>query len=1082
MKKSIIKITIIALLMSVVINLPAQQLDMDKLTGMKARSIGPAGMSGRVTAIDVVLSNTSIIYAGTASGGLWKSTSAGINWTPVFDKENTQSIGDIAIQQSNPSVVWVGTGEGNPRNSMNSGGGIYKSLDGGATWKNMGLEKTRNIHRVIIDPQNPNVVYVGAIGVPWGDQKERGVYKTTDGGKTWENILYINEKTGVGDMVMDPSNPNKLIVGMYEHHRKPWQFVSGGDGSGMYITYDGGATWQKKTSKNGLPEGNFGRMGFAISMNRPEIVYAWVESSKNAIYRSADGGENWVKMNDKTDDIGGRPFYYSSIAVDPKNENRLYTYYSEVNVSEDGGKTFRKLLPYSGVHPDHHAWWINPEDPAHMIDGNDGGLYTTHDYGKNWRFAENIPVTQFYHVNVDMELPYNVYGGAQDNGVYAGPAYMWKDQGIYNTYWKELMFGDGMDVIPDPVDNRYGYSMTQNGALVRYDKETGYKHSIKPTHPDPKMRLRFNWNSGLALDPFDNNIVYYGSQFLHKSTDKGVTWEIISPDLSSNMEFDYEKEAKGGVGTEIGSENYGNIITISPSTLEKNVIWVGTDDGHVQLTRDGGKTWTDVTPTVGFAKGSWIPQLNASTYNAGEVFVVANNYRKADSKPYLFRSKDYGKTWVSMVSGAQLGEENYVLAMVQDKVEPKLIFVGTENGLFISLDEGKNYTRWTVGFPKSAPTMDLVIHPREQDLVIGTFGRSFYILDDIRPLRELVKNGTQVLSKTIHLFTPPEAYIAEYQYADGVMFPAEGMYMGENRAAGAMISYVANKAQAKKEVAVEAPSKNKGKKTEVKPEPVPAPEIKGNVKYDSVKIEIFNTNGERIVNDRMKSPETGGLHRYQWDLTETAPKAPSRGGAGDRWGGSVSIKALPGTYKVRMTYGDAKDSTQLVVKYDPRFNVSQDILEARYKMQKDLGQMMEVAATATTRLRESNDLAAEYLKEMESRKNEDLKSKIDQTKAVKDSIKAIMDSILGIPQVGLGTKPADPTLTRMIISALGYISSAKGSINATDRRVYGFAEDEINKIVERVNKFYSTTWSSYKQLMEAANLSPFKSYPPLNRN
>ncbi len=1082
MKKNRINVIIIALLVSVVINLPAQKLDMEKLSGMKARSIGPAGMSGRVTAIDVVLSNTSIIYAGTASGGLWKSTSAGINWTPVFDKENTQSIGDIAIQQSNPSVIWVGTGEGNPRNSMNSGGGIYKSLDGGATWKNMGLEKTRNIHRVIIDPQNPNVVYVGAIGIPWGEHKERGVYKTIDGGKTWENILYINEKTGVGDMVMDPANPNKLIVGMYQHERKTWQFVSGGDGSGMYITYDGGATWQKKTSKNGLAEGNLGRMGFAMAMNKPEIVYAWVESSKNAIYRSADGGENWLKVNDKTDDIGGRPFYYSSIAVDPKNENRLYTYYSEVNVSEDGGKTFRKLLPYSGVHPDHHAWWINPEDPAHIIDGNDGGLYTTHDYGVNWRFAENIPVTQFYHVNVDMEIPYNVYGGAQDNGVYAGPGYMWKDQGIYNTYWKELMFGDGMDVIPDPKDNRYGYSMTQNGALVRYDKETGYKHSIKPTHPDPKMRLRYNWNSGLALDPFDNNIVYYGSQFLHKSTDKGATWEIISPDLSSNAQFDYEKGAEGSAGTEIGSENYGNIITISPSTLEKNLIWVGTDDGHVQLTRDGGKTWADVTPTVGFSKGSWIPQLNASTYNAGEVFVVANNYRKADSKPYLFRSKDYGKTWESMVNGAQLGEENYVLAVVQDKIEPKLIFVGTENGLFISLDEGKNYTRWTVGYPKAVPTMDMVIHPREQDLVIGTFGRSFYILDDIRPLRELVKNGTQVLSKTMHLFTPPEAYIADYQYADGVMFPAEGMYMGENRAAGAMISYVVNKPEAKKAVPVEAPSVKKGKKPEVKQEQVAAPAIKSNIKFDTVKIEIFNTKGEIIVDDKVKAPEAGGLHRYQWDLAETGPKAPSRAGAVSGGARSVSIKALPGNYKVRMTYGDVKDSTQLIVKYDPRFNVSQDILEARYKMQKDLGQMLELAATATSRLRESNDLVTEYLKELESRKDENLKPQIDQTKAVKDSIKAIMDSIVGESQFGLASKPSSPKISQIINSALGYISSSKGNINATDRRVYGFAEDETNRVMNRVNTFYNTSWSSYKQLMEAANLSRFKSYPPLNRN
>ena len=413
--------TFIILLLAYAVS--AQKIDMEKMKGFKPRSIGPAGMSGRITSIDVVVSNPDIIYAGSASGGLWRSTSGGINWEPLFDKEAVLSVGAVTVQQDNPSVIWVGTGEGNPRNSLNGGYGIYKSLDAGKTWKLMGLEKTRNIHRVIIDPRNPQVVYVAAIGSPWGEHPERGVYKTTDGGTTWERILFVDDKTGCADLVMDPSNPNKLIAAMWQHRRWPWVFKSGGPGSGMHITFDGGKTWTKRTSKDGLPEGELGRMGLTIAASKPDVVYALVESKKNALYRSSDGGQKWEMVNDKSSEIGDRPFYYSDIHADPTNENRLYTIYSEVNMSIDGGKSFQKLLPYSGVHPDHHAWWINPNNPSHMIDGNDGGLNITHDMGKNWRFVDNIPVGQFYHVNVDMDQPYNVYGGLQDNGSWVGHAY-----------------------------------------------------------------------------------------------------------------------------------------------------------------------------------------------------------------------------------------------------------------------------------------------------------------------------------------------------------------------------------------------------------------------------------------------------------------------------------------------------------------------------------------------------------------------------------------------------------------------------------------------------------------------------------
>ena len=632
----------------------SQQIDMNKLKGFKPRAIGPAGMSGRITAIDVINNHPNVIYVGAASGGVWRSENEGISWKPIFDKENIQAIGAITIQQSNPDVIWVGTGEGNPRNSLNGGYGIYKSIDGGKNWKLMGLEKTRNIHRIIIDKNNPNTVYVAAIGSPWGEHPERGVFKSTDGGKTWNKILFVNNKTGAADLVVDAANPNKLIVAMWEHRRKPYTFNSGGKGSGIYVTYDGGENWEKRTDKDGLPKGNLGRIGLAISKSNPKVVYALIEAKKNALYRSDDGGFKWKKINDKssgrgTGGIGNRPFYYSDIFVDPLNENRIYSVFTYVNFSIDGGKSFNQLMPAygsnSGVHPDHHAWWIHPTNPSFMIDGNDGGLNITKDKGKTWRFVENLPVGQFYHVNVDNDFPYNIYGGMQDNGSWAGPAFVLKSQGIRNSYWQELMFGDGFDVIPDPKDNRYGYAMSQQGYVGRYDRQTGLAKMIRPTHPDPDVKLRFNWNAAIAMDPFDQKTIYFGSQFVHKSTNQGYEWEIISPDLTTNDPEKQKQYESGGLTMDAtGAENYCTILAISPSNLEKNVIWVGTDDGNIQITKNGGNSWTNITPkSKSFPKGGWIAQIKPSKVKKGEAYVIVNNYRNVDLKPYLFRTRNYGK-------------------------------------------------------------------------------------------------------------------------------------------------------------------------------------------------------------------------------------------------------------------------------------------------------------------------------------------------------------------------------------------------------------------------------------------------------
>ena len=1071
-----------------------QKLDMEKLKGMKPRSIGPAGMSGRITAIDVVHSNTDIMYAGSASGGLWKTTSAGISWEPIFDKENVISIGAVAIQHNNPSVLWVGTGEGNPRNSLNGGYGIYKSLDGGKNWKVMGLEKTRNIHRIIIDPKNSNTIYVAAIGSPWGEHPERGVYKSIDGGANWERVLFVDDKTGCADLVMDPSNPNKLIAAMWQHKRWPWTFKSGGPGSSLHITFDGGKTWTKKTDKDGLPEGEWGRIGLAISANKPEVVYALIENKKNALYKSTDGGFKWSMINDKMNEIGDRPFYYCEIHADPKNENRLYTIYAEVNVSEDGGKSFSKLLPYKGVHPDHQAWWISPEDPSFIVDGNDGGLNITHDYGKNWRFVENIPVGQFYHVSVDMDQPYNVYGGLQDNGSWVGPAYTWKEGGIQNTYWQPVMFGDGFDVQADPEDNRYGYSMSQGGFLGRYDRKTGHTKIIRPTHPEATFKLRFNWNAALALDPFDKSTIYYGSQFVHKSADKGTTWDIISGDLTTNDKEKQKQHESGGITMDAtGAENHCTILAISPSPKEKGLLWVGTDDGQLQLSRDAGKTWTNLTSKItGMPKGAWIPQIQASIYNAGEVFVVVNNYRQFDFKPYLFRSIDYGQTWENIVTSAQVGENNYTLAVVQDLLEPKLIFLGTENGLWVSLDEGKSYTRWTSGYPAGVPTMDLVVHPREHDLVIGTFGRALYILDDIRPLREMVKEGTQVLNKTVHLFDAPDAYQVVTQDPAGILFPGNAMFQGENRTTGGMISFVINKPAVKKEEPkledkktdvkkpdakkeVKSVEKKEEKKEEVKEDKKP--------KYDSLTLEVFNSKGEKIRTIKQKTPEDNGLNRTTWALNERGVRQPSRekatAGAAEPSGSQV----LPGTYKLRMTFGGAKDSAMINVKSDTRYTNVESIILARYNMIKDLQKMMALGSQAMDRLRESKEIAEEFEKKMKEAKRDDLKEATDKTKIVKDSIIAIMDYIVGKEDKRQGiVRQPDPTPISYIGTAQFFISSSRDPVSITDQRVFQQAEQQINKLIERVNKFYEKTWPGYRTLMEKVSISPFKNYEPMKRN
>lgn len=882
---SVRNISIIFVLFLVVVQLQAQKIDMDMFQGMKPRNIGPAGMSGRVTAIAADPRNTDILYIGTASGGLWKSTNAGTTFKPVFDDQPVASIGALAVDPVRPDIIWAGTGEGNPRNSITGGYGIYKSLDGGKTWTLQGLEETRHIHRIIVNPVNSDIVYAGAIGSPWGPNKERGVFKTTDGGRSWEKILFTNDTSGVCDMVMDPTNPDKLFVGMWNHRRWPWFFKSGGDGSGLYMTLDGGKKFTKVI--NGLPQ-ETGRIGISVAKSRPDYVYAYVESKTSAIYRSTDGGFNWEKRGDRN--IGNRPFYYAEIYVDPKNENRLFTLYSSINMSEDGGLTFPVLIAES-VHLDHHAWWIDPANSRHMIDGNDGGMAITYDMGASWRHIANLPVGQFYHINVDMEQPYRIYGGLQDNGSWAGPAYAWYNGGLINEFWDFLIGGDGFDAVPVPGDPRYCYAQSQGGSLRRIDLLTGSGKDIRPV-PEAQVRLRFNWNAAIAQDPFDRNTIYFGSQFVHKSGDRGDTWIKVSQDLTTNDPAKLNQARSGGITTDAtGAEMHCTILTLAPSKVQKDLIWAGTDDGNIQITSDGGKTWTNAGENLkGAPKKAWIPQITASEYNAAEAWVVLNNYRVGDYSSYLYYTNNFGKTWQRIIDNQDVW--GYLLCFVQDPIEPNLMFAGTEYGLYVSFDKGEVWNKWTSGYP-TVSTYDMVIHPREADLVIGTFGRSIWILDDINPLREVARTGGKVLNEKIATFRPPSAVMASSKNLPGYYFRGDAIYEGTNRDISASITcYVSE------------------------------------VKDERLKVEISDTDG--IVVRNFESDLKKGFNRISWRFDKNPmPSAGqiNRGNQNDQEnrgrqfrgpGGGSGAKVLPGEYSVKLSYNQGSSVTRLTVNNDPR--------------------------------------------------------------------------------------------------------------------------------------------------------------------
>lgn len=1009
------------------------------------RNIGPGGMSGRITSIAVNPRDKAEIFVGAASGGVWRSRSAGIEWEPVFDEQPVLSIGALEIDPTNPNRIWAGTGEGNPRNSQSSGGGIYLSRDGGDSWELMGLENTSNIHRVVVNANNPNVIYAGAQGSAWKESENRGLYISKDGGKSWEKKLYVNETTGIADLVADPTNPDKMFAAMWDFHRDPWYFRSGGEGSGLYVTYDGGENWKKLGPENGLPKGELGRIGLAVSHSSPSRVYALVEAAQNSLYVSDDGGKNFRDIQPKGN-YGNRPFYYSDIFVDPQNENRIYSIHSMVSRSEDGGKTWEVIVPYSGVHPDHHAFWIDPENPDFMIDGNDGGMAITHDRGVSWRFVENIPVAQFYHINYDMDTPYNVYGGMQDNGSWKGPSSIWKSGGIRNSYWKELMFGDGFDVLPDAENSRFGYAMWQQGNLGYYDTETGTSRYIQPVHPKGE-ELRFHWNAAIVADPFDPNTVYFGSQYVHKTTDKGNNWEIISPDLTRLDTLKQSLSGKtGGLTLDVtGAENYNSILAIEPSPIEQGVIWTGADDGALWVTRDGGKNWSDVSPKAGVPDSGWIPQIHASKYKKGEAFAVINDYRRGDDSPYLMKTSDYGKTWKNIVSGK--GINTYVLSFVQDPVEPKLMFLGTERGLYYSLDEGSTWEKWKEGYP-SASTMDMRIHPREHDLIIGTFGRAAWIFDDIRYMREWARTGRKYDSP-LTILSAEDGYLGKWGTAEGVRFAADATYEGDNKGPAPTITFnLIPQAQ---------------DTTKPKDERFPA---------DSVMVEITTPFSDAEIRKFWVKADTA-LSRVSWDMTRDGLTMPNQPVQEDMTRLPSGPTVLPGTYRAILHYMDYRDTVDFNVSFDPRIEASEGDLARMEKTYEGLTALISRLKKVSEVLRQKEKSLTVIDKIIEISEGETKDTLQARTKAIRDSIEKVWVLLRG-EKGGKGIVRQADLLINNLQAPYYYLGSSELVPGNSVTYLIGHAEEQAAKYEDRAEKFLNEEWPAYKAFVEGLQVGIFK--------
>ena len=905
------------------------EIDSNTFAGLEARAIGPAVMSGRIAGIDGVAGDTVTLYVGSASGGVWKSKDFGITFKPVFDK-HTQSIGAVRVDPKNPQTIWVGTGESWTRNSVSVGDGVYKSTDGGDNWERMGLPDSERIARIRVSPKDGNTVWVCATGHLWNDNEERGVYKTTDGGKTWKRVLYVDAKTGCSDIDMDPQEPDILYAGMWEFRRGAAYFSSGGPGSGLYKSTDGGETWRKV--ETGLPNGTKGRVAIAVAPSRPSTVYALVESKNTALYRSDDTGESWKEMNSSFN-LQARPFYFANMVVDPNDYNTIYKTGLSLTISSDGGKTFNSSFGPGGgnVHGDLHALWINPKDSQELVLGTDGGVYISSDQGGHWRHVKSLPVSQFYHVSYDMDWPYNVYGGLQDNGSWSAPSR--GTAGVQNRNWRSIGFGDGFWAFRDPTDPDVVYVEYQGGKISRGHLSTGENRDIQPLPVAGDPEYRFNWNTPIHLSASEPGTIYIGSQFLFRSRDQGESWEKISPDLTTNDPKRQQQLKSGGLTVDNSSaENHTTIYSIAESTKNKDVIWVGTDDGYVQVTRDGGKSWTNVSKNLsGVPANTWVSHVEPGRFDEATAFVTLDGHTTGDMKTWVFKTTDFGQTWKPLMTAAL---EGYAHVIRQDLESPDLLFLGTEHGLFISVDGGASWARYIGGdFPKVA-IRDMAIHPRDADLILATHGRGIYILDDITPLRKLTREVME--QEVAFLPSRPSAMVIPSAVQE---FPGDEEYVGSTPEEAAYVTYYLKKRH-----------------------------IVGDLK-----LEVYDDKGALI--STLPAGKRKGINRVTWPMRMKGPRTPGGNSVIQAPFSFFGPRVKAGAYTVKLTKGGQVLDSQVQLVADPRSTHTAEDRNLQYDTVMKLHGMMErltYVVDATLGAREALQKRAEGLPQ-----NDKLRKQLD---------------------------------------------------------------------------------------------------------
>jgi photosystem II stability/assembly factor-like uncharacterized protein len=948
------------------------------VAGLEWRPLGPAVTGGRIADVAVVESRPATFFVGTASGGVWKTVNHGTSWEPLFDDQPTASIGDVTLAPSNPHIVWVGTGEPQNRQSSPWGNGVYKSTDGGGTWTHAGLDDTHHIGRIIIHPGNPDIVYVAAVGHLWGPNSERGVFKTSDGGGNWEKVLFVDENTGAIDLATDPGDPETLFAAMYQRRRTGFGFNGGGPGSGIYRTTDGGANWRELT--DGLPPGVKGRIGLDVYRRDGNLVYAVVEADPRrsfgtpappnerpmgGVFRSTDRGETWEQMSG----TNPRPMYYSQIRIDPNDPERIYLGGTQLMVSEDGGKTFRNDGA-PGIHVDHHALWIDPNDSDHLIIGNDGGVSASFDRGATWRMYDNLPIGQFYQIGVDMRDPYYVCGGLQDNSSWCGPSATLTTYGIRNGDWYDVWGGDGFYNLVDPNDPTIVFSESQGGNVGRIDITTGEETRIRPEaeahreaaaaeeDEEEDRSYRWNWNAPIVMSSHDPRTIYIGANVLLRSRDRGATWEEVSPDLTKQIDRS-ELEIMGLTEDKMlsrhdGISSYGNLTSVSESPLDRELLYVGTDDGNLQRTRDGGATWTNLISNVGgVPERTYVSRVTASRHAAGTVYLTFDGHRNDDYKSHVYVSDDYGEHWRSIAAGLPDWSVN---AIVEHPRAPNLLFVGNEVGVYFSAERGETWMRLKNNLP-TVPVDDIVVHPRENDLILGTHGRSIWILEDITPLEHLTD---EVLASSAHVF--PVRPATMYSLKGGWPFKGAN-YAAPNPPYGAVIRYYLGQDVAHEETVAPAPGTNGSNGGDV------LGRRPGDDEAPTATLTVFDGAGETVR--ELEGSGKAGIQQVVWDLRLPPPYEPEEGqqgggGGGGFFGSPRGPKVLPGTYTVRLEAAGQTHSTDLVVEGDPRIQISAADLSARqstlvtlYALNKTLHQ----ADQAVQRLREQIEAVQQLLRD-----------------------------------------------------------------------------------------------------------------------